>query len=108
MIKSVFEAVDTDRSGKIDKYELQACIEKFNVQADPTFFKHVLREEGIKEDDELDFEMFEAFLVRFLQHQFYKKIESYVTNKGVFMQLGGRSVIYSHRGTILENKVKMI
>jgi hypothetical protein len=104
MIKTVFEAVDTDGSGSIDKYELQACIEKFNVEADPTFFKHVLREEGIKEDDELDFEKFEAFLIRFLQHQFYKKIESYVTNKPLFLTLGGRSVIYSHRGTILENK----
>mmetsp|Transcript_44134 Transcript_44134/g.56549 ORF Transcript_44134/g.56549 Transcript_44134/m.56549 type:complete len:363 (+) Transcript_44134:299-1387(+) len=104
MIRTVFEAVDTDNSGSIDKYELQACIEKFNVEADPTFFKHVLREEGIKEDDELDFDKFEAFLIRFLQHQFYKKIESYVTNKAIFLQLGGRSVIYSHRGTILENK----
>ena len=35
MIRGVFEAVDTDRSGLIDKYELQACIEKFNVEADP-------------------------------------------------------------------------
>jgi hypothetical protein len=29
----------------------------------------VLREEGIKEDDELDFDRFEGFLLRFLQHQ---------------------------------------
>lgn len=51
------------------RYELQACIEKFNVNADPEFFKHVLREEGIKEDAELDFDRFEGFLLRFLQHQ---------------------------------------
>mmetsp|Transcript_43398 Transcript_43398/g.80320 ORF Transcript_43398/g.80320 Transcript_43398/m.80320 type:complete len:589 (+) Transcript_43398:1238-3004(+) len=103
MIRSVFDAVDTDGSGLIDKYELQACIEKFNVAHDPKFFKYVLREEGIREDDELDFERFERFLIRFLQHQFYKKIESYVSNKSSILSLGGRAVSYSHRGTIVEN-----
>ena len=69
MIRSVFDAVDSDGSGMIDKYELQACIEKFNVEHDPKFFKYVLREEGIREDDELNFDQFERFLIRFLQHQ---------------------------------------
>jgi len=104
MIRAVFEAVDTDRSGLIDKYELQACIEKFNIDHDPKFFQHVLREEGIREDDELDFNRFEVFLIKFLQHQFYKKIESFVTNKPLFLMLGGRSVKFSHRGTLLEVK----
>jgi hypothetical protein len=44
--------------------------------------------------------LFSIFLVR----QFYKKIEAYVSNKHLFMMLGGRSVKLSHRGTILEVK----
>lgn len=102
MIHTVFEAVDVDQSGSIDRNELRSCIEKFNVNHDPSFFTHVLHEEGIKEDDVLNFEQFELFLVRFLQHTFYKKLETHVTNKQLFLSIGGRSMTFSHRGTLLE------
>jgi hypothetical protein len=38
-----------------------------------------------------------------LCRQLYKKIEPHVTNKSLFLSLGGRAVSYSHRGTIVEN-----
>ena len=49
---------------------------------------------GNSDDSELtiDVEAFERYLVRFLQHQFYRCIEGYVTNRAEFLALGGRDL----------------
>lgn len=50
---------------------------------------------GISDDDSeltVDVEAFERYLVRFLQHQFYRCIEGYVTNRAEFLALGGRDL----------------
>ena len=53
------------------------------------------RSSGISDDDSeltVDVDAFERYLVRFLQHQFYRCIEGYVTNRAEFLVLGGRDL----------------
>eukprot|EP00616_Rhizochromulina_sp_CCMP1243_P017821 CAMPEP_0118966644 /NCGR_PEP_ID=MMETSP1173-20130426/4091_1 /TAXON_ID=1034831 /ORGANISM="Rhizochromulina marina cf, Strain CCMP1243" /LENGTH=1179 /DNA_ID=CAMNT_0006915457 /DNA_START=13 /DNA_END=3552 /DNA_ORIENTATION=+ len=99
MVKTIFDAVDTDQSGAIDKFELKAAINKFNTENDEQFFERVLKAEGFPEDFELTYPEFEEFLIKFLQQQFYAKIDAYVTNRTLFASIGGR--VMSRSGTVL-------
>lgn len=46
----------------------------------------------------MTYPQFEEFLIRFLQHQFFESLETYVTNKALFLRLGGRAVTLSATG----------
>ena len=46
----------------------------------------------------MTYPQFEEFLIRFLQHQFYESLEHYVTNKKLFVRLGGRAITVSATG----------
>jgi hypothetical protein len=50
---------------------------------------------------------FEEFLIRFLQHQFYESLEHYVTNKQLFLRLGGRAVTMSVKGVKIVHRKSM-
>jgi len=99
MVKKIFDAIDMDGSGVIDREELAAAIIRFDRNHDPQFLDRVLEEENLTEMEvDMTYPQFEEFLIRFLQHQFFESLETYVTNKALFLRLGGRAVTMSAGG----------
>jgi hypothetical protein len=99
MVKKIFDAIDMDGSGVIDREELAAAIIRFDRNHDPLFLDRVLEEENLTEMEvDMTYPQFEEFLIRFLQHQFFESLETYVTNKALFLRLGGRAVTLSATG----------
>ena len=95
-IKAVFTAIDTDQGGTIDREELARGIMAFNLPGDRADVLDMLYAELFDEEltasAELDYAAFEMFLIKFLQHQFYRCVEGFVTNRGLFSKLGGRDI----------------
>uniref|UniRef100_A0A7S2RC50 Uncharacterized protein n=1 Tax=Rhizochromulina marina TaxID=1034831 RepID=A0A7S2RC50_9STRA len=101
MVRNIFDAVDMDGSGVIDREELAAAIMRFDRNHDPLFLDKVLERENINETDaDMNYQQFEEFLIKFLQHEFYETLEPYVTNKKLFAKIGGRVVTYTHHGAL--------
>lgn len=99
MVKKIFDGIDMDGSGVIDREELAAAIIRFDRNHDPQFLDRVLEEENLVDMEvDMTYPQFEEFLIRFLQHQFYENLETYVTNKQLFLRLGGRAVTLSAKG----------
>lgn len=49
MVKKIFDAIDMDGSGVIDREELAAAIIRFDRNHDPLFLDRVLEEENLTE-----------------------------------------------------------
>jgi len=108
MVKKIFDAIDMDGSGVIDREELAAAIIRFDRNHDPQFLDRVLEEENLVDMEvDMTYPQFEEFLIRFLQHQFYENLETYVTNKQLFMRLGGRAVTMSSSGEKIFHRKSM-
>ena len=76
-VRKIFDAIDMDGSGVIDREELAAAIIRFDRNHDPKFLDRVLEQENISEMEvDMTYQQFEEFLIRFLQHQCYECIES--------------------------------
>ena len=52
----------------------------------------VFIEDHLEEGAEVNFAAFERFLIKFLQHQFCRCVETYASNRGLFLRLGGRDL----------------
>jgi hypothetical protein len=113
LFQTVFNKLDIDHSGKIDHHELQQALKEFNNhttkdnennesdthhghhhnhQYDHDFIDQICIEERLSDDTELTYDEFEMFLISFLQHQFYRCIEHVVTNRTLFIDIGGRDI----------------
>jgi len=92
-VQAIFDTVDCDGSGTIDRAELAAAFKLFDETAiDPEFCDHMMDDLLPDSMAELDFDAFSSFLVKFLQHQYYHKLEPFVSNQRLFVLLGGRDL----------------
>jgi hypothetical protein len=92
-VQAIFDTVDCDGSGTIDRAELAAAFKLFDETAiDPEFCEHMMDDLLPDSMAELDFDAFSSFLVKFLQHQYYHKLEPFVSNQRLFVLLGGRDL----------------
>jgi hypothetical protein len=108
MVKKIFDSIDMDGSGMIDREELAAAIIRFDRNHDPEFLDRVLEEENLTEMEvDMTYPQFEEFLIGFLQHQFYECLEHFVTNKQLFLRLGGRAVTMSAKGDKIVHRKSM-
>jgi hypothetical protein len=92
-VQAIFDTVDCDGSGTIDRAELAAAFKLFDETAiDPDFCEHMMDDLLPESQSALDFDSFSSFLVKFLQHQYYHKLEPFVSNQKLFVTLGGRDL----------------
>jgi hypothetical protein len=93
-VQAIFDTVDCDGSGFIDRAEIAAAFKLFDETAiDPDFCEHMMDNLIPENMGGLDFDHFSAFLVKFLQHQCLHKLEPYVSNQPLFVALGGRDLV---------------
>ena len=95
IVSQIFETICAEEGpdGTITRSDLTAAFNLFDeTSQDPGFAKRMMRELLPAGVSHLDYSTYAGFLTKFVQQQFYAKIEPYVSNQVLFVSIGGRDV----------------